>query len=293
MIAFGARHLGLLAAVCLVPLVVATPDSLPAEAACADADLVPAPDNLGRMGASITCLVNAERADRGEPPLESAAELRVPAQGMSEDMVQRKFFSHRTPDGTDMADRIAPTGYLPAADRWVLGENLAWGRGSLSTPRAIVRGWMSTTEHRANVLATDYVDIGVGVTMGSPWPDRPGGTTFTVDFGTRDTRPAVSVPSHIAGDARDAADQGISYRAECSRPCTLHANLLREPAGEARPVVLASGRLRLSVGGTGTMALELRPQAARSRLRLTGAKLKLVTRASQSPIAHTTRVTLH
>jgi hypothetical protein len=39
------------------------------------------------------------------------------------------------------------------------------------------------------------------------------------------------------------------------------------------------------------MALELRPEAARSPRRLAGADLKLVTRASQSPVARTTRVT--
>ena len=283
---------GLVAAICLAPLAIAAPEAQPADA-CDNADLVPANDNLDRIGPSLTCLINAERTDRGERALESAAELRVPAQGMSDDMVERKFFSHLTPEGATVANRIQPTGYLPDAGRWVVGENLGWGSGSLSTARAIVRGWMNSPEHRANILAADYEDVGIGLTMGAPFADHDGGTTFTMDFGTRDTRPAVSVPSAVGGDAERVADEGISYRAECSKPCTLRARLIGKRAGDTHPVELASGSLRLRLGGTGTMTADLGRDAARSPRRLAGAGLKLVTRAAGSPVARTTRVRLH
>jgi uncharacterized protein YkwD len=284
---------GLVAAVCLIPLAIAAPEAQPADTACDDADLVPANDNLGRIGASITCLINAARADDGDPALESAAELRVPGQGMSDDMVERKFFSHRTPEGAGVADRIRPTGYLPDHNRWVVGENLGWGSGSLATPRAMVRGWMNSPEHRANILAPDYEDIGVGLTMGSPTTDREGGTTFAIEFGTRDRRPSISVPSQLDADAERAADEGVSYRAECSRPCTLRARLIGRRTGDSRPVELARGRLRLRVGGTGTMTVDLDRDAARSPRRLAGADLRLITRATGWPVARITRLSLH
>lgn len=43
--------------------------------------------------------------------------------------------------------------------RFGVGENIAYGYG---TPRAVVRGWMSSDGHRRNILRRSYDHIGVG-----------------------------------------------------------------------------------------------------------------------------------
>jgi hypothetical protein len=254
---------------------------------CDGADLTPASDNLERVGASVSCLVNAARSDQGEPPLRASGQLAAAAQGMSDIMVQESFFAHVTPDGTTLPDRVAPTGYLPASDRWILGENLAWGSGALGTPRAIVQGWLNSSEHRATIFDPGYQDLGVGVTLGSPGGGRNGGSTFTTDFGVQDSRPSVAVPARVTADLHDAGSHGISYTATCSRPCTLIARLLL-----SKRQVLATGRLRLSLGGTGTLIVRLGPNALRQVRRRASPTLALVTHAAGSPVVRTTQVTL-
>jgi uncharacterized protein YkwD len=156
-----------------------------AGAACDNSGITPSQDNIAQVGASILCLVNAERQDQGLAPLTQNGQLDNASQVMSDLMVEKVFFAHETPDGRNVVDRVQPTGYLPNTDNWVLGENLAWGSGALSTPQAIVNGWMNSEGHRKNILATDYVDVGIGITLGSPSASAKGGTTYATDFGSK------------------------------------------------------------------------------------------------------------
>jgi uncharacterized protein YkwD len=271
-----------LAAVCLALLAAVAAPAVQADPApCADADLNPAPDNLDRVGAAVDCLINAERIDRGRGSLATSSQLGTAAQRMSDQMVQQQFFSHITPDGRNVADRVRPTGYLPRNDTWVLGENLAWGSFSLGTPRAIVQGWMDSSEHRQNILATDYEDIGIGVTLGSPTPDQSGGTTYSIDFGSRNARLSVAVPRRFVAQLEPHGPQRISYLVDCSTPCTLVARLSK-----------ARGRLRLKEGGNGMLTVRLSEDTAKSLLADRRRTFQLVTKAVGTRIARTTRVTL-
>ena len=96
-------------------------------------------------------------------------------------MVEHLYFEHDSRNGDSFADRIRDTGYLSRASRWVVGENLAWGSGRLATPEAIVKAWMDSPGHRANILSGRYREIGIGLTLGSP---RGGdGATYATEFG--------------------------------------------------------------------------------------------------------------
>jgi uncharacterized protein YkwD len=155
-----------------------------AAAECADADLEPAADNLGRIRDAIVCLHNQIRAEKDLPTLREAARLRHAALGHSKDMVGDRYFEHTTPEGRTMVDRILRARYVREDQGWMLGENLAWGTGSLSTPRGAVESWMDSPGHRANMLKRGYRDIGVGVVLGVPVSGAQG-ATYTVDFGVR------------------------------------------------------------------------------------------------------------
>jgi uncharacterized protein YkwD len=151
---------------------------------CADADLEATNENLGRIRAAILCLHNQIRAENDLPALRDNKRLRKAALGHSKDMVKDGFFEHTTPEGVTMVDRILKAKYVGEDEGWVLGENLAWGTGSLGTPRGAVDAWMDSPGHRANVLKKAYREMGVGVVVGVPVSDAAG-ATYTVDFGAR------------------------------------------------------------------------------------------------------------
>jgi uncharacterized protein YkwD len=151
---------------------------------CADADLEAAAGNLGRIRAAVVCLHNRVRARHDLPPLRQNRRLRKAARRHSRDMVSNGYFDHTTPAGITMVDRVLRARYVRKDQGWVLGENLAWGTGSLGTPRGAVDAWLDSPGHRANLLKRAYREIGVGVAVGVPLSDAAG-ATYTVDFGVR------------------------------------------------------------------------------------------------------------
>jgi uncharacterized protein YkwD len=152
---------------------------------CENTDLVPDAGNVAVVRAAVLCLHNRERSARGLPALREHAKLREAAEGHSESMVADRFFSHDSPGGADMTDRILGTGY--ARDQgWSLGENIAWGTGDLATAAEIHRAWMRSAGHKANILRRQFREIGIGIALGAP-VDTGGldGATYTADFGVR------------------------------------------------------------------------------------------------------------
>jgi Cysteine-rich secretory protein family/TerD domain len=105
---------------------------------------------------------NAERARHGLAPLTTDARLAAAAQAHSADMVRRGFFAHENPDGKQVWDRAVAAGY---AYRKV-AENIAAGQ---RTAEEVVRGWMESPGHRANILDRDLTQIGVGRAEGGSY----------------------------------------------------------------------------------------------------------------------------
>jgi uncharacterized protein YkwD len=161
-----------------------TPAKAQAAQECVDADLEATNENVGRIRAAILCLHNQVRAEHDLPALRENKRLRKAALGHSKDMVRDSFFEHTTPEGVTMVDRILKAKYVREDEGWILGENLAWGTGSLGTPRGAVEAWMDSPGHRANLLKPGYREMGVGVVTGVPVSDAAG-ATYTVDFGAR------------------------------------------------------------------------------------------------------------
>ena len=159
-----------------------------ATAACADATLRPTSENLDRVRAATLCLLNAERAKHDLPALAANDRLAKAAQKYSAKMVRDRFFAHVCPRGTTLKSRLRSVKYVNKAVRdYALGENLAWGSGSLSTPRSIVRSWMRSAPHRRSILNGRFRDVGIGVAPGAPKSVRGRAATYTTEFGYRVT----------------------------------------------------------------------------------------------------------
>ena len=168
------------AVACSVLFAAATPAR--AAEACTGADTPPAAEDPTMAIAATVCVLNAERAGHGRAPLRWSASLGASAGDMAGELARGRFFAHTTPAGRNLLDRVRPTGYLGAADDWILGENIAWGSGALETPAATVRGWMRSPGHRRNLLDPAFHEIGVAFAAAVPATPRSG-TFYVANFG--------------------------------------------------------------------------------------------------------------
>jgi uncharacterized protein YkwD len=152
--------------------------------ACNGANLKPARQSTDQARQAVTCLINRQRARHHRRRVQGNVQLLAAAQTHTNAMVSQNFFSHEG-DGTP-ASRASSAGYVAGATAWGVGEALEWGVKKGATPRAIVRGWMHSPEHRGILLTGRFRQVGVGVTAGSPMAgDDPGAETFTALFGFR------------------------------------------------------------------------------------------------------------
>jgi uncharacterized protein YkwD len=153
---------------------------------CQNTQLTPEPDNLPLVRAAVLCLINTERAQNGKEPLQTDARLERAAESHGKEMIAENYFEHVAPSGLTPVERIRSTGYIPSTeDGYVLGENLAWGTLSLSTPQAIVKAWIASPEHLANILEGKYRDTGIDVepTVPTSLSEGVAGATYTQEFG--------------------------------------------------------------------------------------------------------------
>lgn len=111
-------------------------------------------------------------------PLSASRPLDEAAVRHARDMIRRKYFDHRAPDGTQPWDRIRRAGYEPR----ISGENIAYGP---ETAEEVVAGWLESPGHCANIMDGRFEHIGVGIakdsrrdrlywvqTFGAPWGGR-------------------------------------------------------------------------------------------------------------------------
>jgi uncharacterized protein YkwD len=153
---------------------------------CVGADAVPTALTIAVAQKATLCLVNVERSSRGLRALRDNSRMDKAAGSHSRDMVARGYFDHVTPNGGDPVSRLAHVHYITnSLLSWSVGEDLAWGSGIDSTPREIVKSWMASPPHRANILHASFRDAGVGVALGAPESTPLPGATYTLDFGRR------------------------------------------------------------------------------------------------------------
>jgi uncharacterized YkwD family protein len=107
----------------------------------------------------VVQLVNQKRAQAGLKPLAHNWELSRVARFKSTDMRDRGYFSHTSPTYGSPFTMIKSFGISYRA----AGENIAMGQ---STPQDVVDAWMKSPGHRANILSTQFTEIGVGYAYG-------------------------------------------------------------------------------------------------------------------------------
>ncbi len=106
----------------------------------------------------ILRLVNEERAKIGVQPLVWSGTIAQVGRFHSQDMFKRGYFSHYSPEGKDVGDRIDLSGVTYE----IAGENLALAPsiGSAHT------GLMNSPGHKRNILDPAFNKVGIGVIDG-------------------------------------------------------------------------------------------------------------------------------
>jgi uncharacterized protein YkwD len=139
--------------------------------------LVPAAGAGVRSSAvsSLLHAVNQTRSSYGLRPLQLDSHLAQAANAHSVEMIRGNYFSH----GNFQSRMVAFHVQGPA-----VGENLAWGTGSYSQASTIVREWLASPAHRANLLHTGWTRIGIGLARGT-FLGNGGSIVVTADFAGR------------------------------------------------------------------------------------------------------------
>lgn len=101
-------------------------------------------------------ILNNVRIGNGAGTVTYDSRLDAAAQGHADDMVDRGYFAHESPEGDDVHDRIVAEGYIPIA--W--GENLA---GRMTTQEAALQEWENSPPHDAMMNATSLEEFGLGI----------------------------------------------------------------------------------------------------------------------------------
>jgi uncharacterized protein YkwD len=102
----------------------------------------------------VLALTNGERSTAGCPALTPNAQLASAAKRHSDDMARTGNFSHTGTDGSTAAQRVTDAGYRFR----VTAENIAAGQASAEE---VVRAWMNSESHRANIVNCELRDLGV------------------------------------------------------------------------------------------------------------------------------------
>jgi uncharacterized protein YkwD len=179
----GPRRYVMLAATGCALAATALPAAARAASPCAAGRHTPAALSDKALTAATLCLLNRQRAAHHLRALRLDHRLTTAARRHSADMVAHRYFAHDSRSGSAFTARIASTGWMRNRHRWTVGENLAWGSARRATPAAIVRAWMHSAGHRANLLSARFHVIGIGIVRGTP-AGRRSGATYTTDFGS-------------------------------------------------------------------------------------------------------------
>lgn len=122
----------------------------------------------------VLTLVNQERTDAGLPALALSQSLSKASLAHTLDMACNGFASHTGSNGSFFGTRLTEAGFSFST----AAENIAAG---YETPLEVVKGWMNSSGHRANILNPDLDYIGIGYVYN---PDSIYKDYWTTDFGT-------------------------------------------------------------------------------------------------------------
>lgn len=142
---------------------------------------------------------NKYRTDNGLAALTENTQLTQAAEKKTLDMFEKQYFEHNAPNGTTPSDLVSSTGYQYKTT----GENLALG--DFKDEKDLVDAWMASPGHRANILNSEYTEIGVATGLGH-FEDRDVTWLAVQEFGRplpNCTKPDENISNNIENKKAD------------------------------------------------------------------------------------------
>lgn len=125
--------------------------------------------NVAQAEQQAVSLLNADRRANGLPDLQVDSRVTTIAQNYAQDMVNRNYFSHYSPEGQSPFDRLKQGGISYSA----AGENIGMNQSVQNAEVA----FMNSSGHRANILNSTFTKVGIGVAY-----DKNGNIYIVQDF---------------------------------------------------------------------------------------------------------------
>jgi uncharacterized protein YkwD len=161
-----------------------------AAVAAAPQDATPAPGRLiaaARLEDQVAKRVNLVRRWHGLRPLRESRGLAAAARRHSREMGVKGYFEHDSASGAAFWHRIERSYGSRGFGHWEVGENIAWNTAR-ATAADVVRQWMHSPPHRANMLSRSWRELGLGAyrvrRAGGAYEGRTA-TIVTLDLGVR------------------------------------------------------------------------------------------------------------
>lgn len=131
--------------------------------------------------------INVVRRAHALSPLKLSTPLAVAADQHTAEMGKGGYFGHSSADRTLFWKRIERS--YPSLEHrtWSVGENLLFKTPDVGATQ-VIRLWMSSPEHRANLLHPAWRDVGIAARHYRTAPGFYSGqavTILTADFGVR------------------------------------------------------------------------------------------------------------
>jgi uncharacterized protein YkwD len=123
-------------------------------------EAAPLSNALNEYENTIAAMINNIRVSNGLNALAADGSLNEVADIRGEDLMNRNYFSHYTPEGTNVFDlmRSMSIGFRYA------GENLAQSApASAGTCEGFINAWLNSPTHKDNILGANYTKIGVSM----------------------------------------------------------------------------------------------------------------------------------
>ncbi|MFY9263892.1 MAG: CAP domain-containing protein [Solirubrobacterales bacterium] len=188
------RARGTLVAIAAIAVAVSAGAGAPSAAAagCPNADLAPGDAAQAALAQTAArCLVNRERRKRGRRSLRFNGNLLESSTWQAQDMVDHAYFDHQRSGGPSFTARITRFGYGENSNGFSLGENIAWASASTASAREIVRMWMHSPGHKANILRGPFREQAIaavwvnGDEVGGEYAGAGPVVIYVNQFGTR------------------------------------------------------------------------------------------------------------
>ena len=187
----------------------------------------------------VLAQTNAARIQNGMRPLSMFPQIHQAARIRAEELTNHYRSDHTRPDGSEcfsVLDEVSLTEWNK------LGENIAKGQRS---PEEVVKAWMNSEGHRANILDQDFTHMGAGYDGASSWEQFFLGSCSPQVRGVRSAQtsyPAGTSVKEMGAVLVLSCQHGESYLPVTAEMCTGYAP---SKAGEQNIVVSYGGQSAL------------------------------------------------